>query len=108
MPFLLAGLTMLALYQAKSPPVQGRPQRPAAARGLSLPSLDFSDPHVVAHWHEVHDLNRPEATPEGMALEITGDDPYAVSDAPLELPSATPLWARIRIKAEQPGFGQLF
>jgi hypothetical protein len=72
-----------------------------------FPSIDFTQPSVVAQWKSDHDVSALKHTPEGMEITITGGDPY-ISGPSVGLPQGMLLWAEIRLKTARPGSGQLF
>ena len=48
----------------------------AQAAAPPLPSFDFRQAGAVAEWGELHDVARLEATGQGMAVHLSGPDPY--------------------------------
>ncbi|MCY3020010.1 MAG: hypothetical protein NTW87_13405 [Planctomycetota bacterium] len=72
-----------------------------------LPSFDFTKAAEVQEWKPTHDIGKIEATPEGMAIEITGGDPYTIGPA-RDFPAGTTLFIKIRLKSEQGGDCQVF
>ncbi|MBF0545995.1 MAG: hypothetical protein HQM08_16245 [Candidatus Riflebacteria bacterium] len=72
-----------------------------------LPCFDFTNQSTVAGWYARHDISRLCGTAEGMLLEISGDDPYAVGPF-FSYPPGKPLFIKIRLKSDQPGMLQIF
>lgn len=77
------------------------------ANGQGLPSFDFATSPDAQGWQPTHDVMRAQATPEGLLIEIGGEDPY-LHGPPRDYPAGQPLWLRIRLKSEQAGVGQIF
>ncbi|MFO0949677.1 MAG: hypothetical protein U0835_00705 [Isosphaeraceae bacterium] len=77
------------------------------APAASLPAFDFRQPSAVAEWGELHDVARLEATPEGMAVHLDGDDPY-FSGPPRDFPPGVPLTMKIRLRPSAGGHLQVF
>jgi len=77
------------------------------ANGQGLPSFDFTKPRDAQGWQPAHDVTRVQTTPEGLLIEIGGEDPY-LHGPPRDYPAGQPLWLRIRVKSEQAGLGQVF
>src|SRR5579872_2175798 len=82
-------------------------QAAGAAEGQAVASFDFTKAEEVAAWKPTHDIAQLTATPEGMRIEIRGEDPYTVGGV-RDLPPGQMLWLRIRLKSEQGGTGQVF
>lgn len=79
----------------------------AVAESQSLPRFDFKDAKTLAEWTPAHDVAALQAVGEGMAITVTGDDPYVHS--PLRAyPAQQPLWLHIRLKSTQSGMAQAF
>lgn len=93
---MLAGLCCLAVCATV-----------ACGQGSRLPRFDFTDASEVQQWHPTHDIRSIEATPEGMAIHISGSDPYSVGPR-RDYPSGVPLWLRIRLKSDDGGTAQIF
>ena len=72
-----------------------------------IPSIDFTQPSVVAQWKMDHDVSALKHTSEGMEITISGGDPY-ISGPSVGLPPGMLMWAEIRLKTALPGSGQLF
>ncbi|MCS6860996.1 MAG: CIA30 family protein [Abditibacteriales bacterium] len=73
----------------------------------TLPRFDFTQPQTVQEWQPTHDVGSLKHTPEGMLIQITGNDPYITGPAQ-DYPAGQPLWMRIRLKSDQEGNGQVF
>ncbi len=78
----------------------------AGAEG-SLPSFDFRRAAELQGWVAQHDLAPLAATPDGMALTITGSDPY-LSGPPRDYPPGVPLVLKLRLRSDLGGTGQIF
>ena len=80
----------------------------AAAPGAApLPSFDFSAPENVTDWQPTHDVAQLRHTTDGLAVDITGIDPYFTGPA-RDFPAGIPLWARVRMKSDAGGSAQIF
>ena len=79
----------------------------AAAADAALPGFDFTRAADVQGWQATHDISRLAGTPEGLAIEVSGSDPYTFGP-PRDFPAGVQLWLRMRIKSEQPGVCQVF
>ncbi|HZO90957.1 MAG TPA: hypothetical protein VFB38_21710 [Chthonomonadaceae bacterium] len=73
----------------------------------ALPGFDFTQAQDVQGWEPAHDVARLQGTPEGLLIEISGNDPYIVGPA-RDYPAGQPLWLSLRLKSEQAGGGQVF
>src|SRR5579871_6442937 len=73
----------------------------------TLPRFDFTQEKTVAEWIAAHDVAGIHSSPEGMVIEINGEDPYLHGPA-RDYPAGEPLWLRIRLKSEQGGTAQVF
>jgi len=73
----------------------------------SLPKFDFTQAKEVEGWQPTHDVARIQHTPEGMVIEIGGDDPYIHGPA-RDYPPGRTLWMRVRLKSDQAGTAQVF
>jgi hypothetical protein len=73
----------------------------------ALPAFDFRRAAAVAEWGELHDVVRLEATAEGMAVHLAGDDPY-FSGPPRDYPPGVPLRMTIRLRPSAGGSLQVF
>lgn len=71
----------------------------------ALPEFDFT--RSATGWAPAHDVKPLEASPDGLAVTITGGDPYIIGPA-ADYPADVPLWALIRLKPEVGGGGQVF
>jgi hypothetical protein len=70
------------------------------------PAFDFTSAAAVSEWMAVHDV-RVKASAEGMALTITGSDPYVHGPA-RDYPAGQPLWLNLRVKSDRGGNAQIF
>lgn len=80
---------------------------PHCALSQPLPQFDFKNAPMVAQWTALHDTAPLEATPDGMKIQITGNDPY-IAGQPRNYPPGVSLWLKIRCKASASGMGQIF
>lgn len=78
-----------------------------SAPAPALPAFDFTKAEDVAGWRPTNDIGRLEGTPEGLAIEITGNDPYTVGP-PRDFPAGLALWMIVRIKSDDAGTCQVF
>jgi len=78
-----------------------------AARAQTLYYIDFRNPFEVLRWQPTHAISRLLPTPDGMQIDISGDDPYTIGPA-YSLPSDKPLYLRIRVRAEVGSLWQVF
>lgn len=69
--------------------------------------IDFRNPYEVSRWQPTHSISRLLPTPDGMRIEISGEDPYTIGPA-YNLPSDRALYLRVRVKAEVGTFWQIF
>ena len=83
--------------------------RPAHAQAAQppLPSFDFRQAGAVAEWGELHDISRLEATGQGMAVHLSGPDPYFCGPA-RDYPPAVPLLMQVRLRSSAGGGLQVF
>src|SRR5205085_6069305 len=58
-------------------------------------------------WKPVHDIKAARATPEGLAVDVAGADPYLAGPV-VDFPDGVPMRLHARIKAGQGGTGQLY
>ena len=79
----------------------------AAAPAGDLPVFDFTRGEEVAEWHPTHDVSSVDHAVDGMAITITGDDPF-VTGPPRDYPADTPLRMTLRIKPAADGMAQVF
>lgn len=75
--------------------------------GAALPAFDFTQPEVVQTWQAQHDISSLRSSATGMVAQISGSDPYLAGPA-RDYPANTPLWLRLRLKADQAGTCQVF
>lgn len=78
-----------------------------APAGAVLPAFDFTKAETCAQWQAQHDISALRPTPEGLAITISGDDPY-MGGPPRDYPTGQPLWLSVRLKAAKPGMAQVF
>ena len=76
--------------------------RLAAAAPAPMIRFDFTRAQEVAAWTIAHDVRSLKAAPEGMAIQINGDDPYLTGPR-RDYPPGQPLWLRIRLRAPVAG-----
>ena len=81
--------------------------RDAVAQAKTLASLDLTDAAQVGRWQPTHDVSRIEATPEGMAIHISGPDPYIMGPS-LGVPAGELVWLRMKLRSEVGGAVQVF
>ncbi len=79
----------------------------AVLPAAELPGFDFRQPVGREGWQPLHDLGPLEATPEGLAMTLTGLDPYLASPA-RDYPADTPLWLRLKLRSDEGGQCQVF
>lgn len=72
-----------------------------------LPVFDLTRPDQAAAWHAQHHIGRLSATPEGLEVAITGDDPYLAGPA-RDFPPGGPLVLRARVWSQRGGGWQVF
>ena len=80
---------------------------PAAAAAAELPAFDFKRPGSAADWLPTHDVAAVEATPDGLAITLTGDDPYVTGPA-RDYPADLPLRMTLVVKPAADGMMQVF
>ena len=80
---------------------------PAAAAAAELPAFDFKRPGSAADWLPTHDVAAVEATPDGLAITLTGDDPYITGPA-RDYPADLPLRMTLVVKPAADGMMQVF
>ncbi|MGC8742353.1 MAG: hypothetical protein ACP5T0_00545 [Verrucomicrobiia bacterium] len=73
----------------------------------TLLEIDFTKPDVVKMWQPLHHISSFESTPEGLRVNVNGEDPYFAGPA-YDLPSDKSLWLTVRLKSEKGGMGQIF
>ena len=71
------------------------------------PAFDFRQPDAVSKWRPAHDIGSLRATPDGMEITASGDDPFLVGPA-VELPEATPLALELKVWSERGGDVEVF
>lgn len=79
----------------------------AQGTNQSLPSFDFTIAEGAQGWNPAHDISQLSVTSTGMLATISGTDPYLTGPAK-DYPESLPLWAKLRVYADQGGTGQLF
>jgi len=72
-----------------------------------LPAFDLTTAAGREGWEGLHDVGPLEGTAEGLAIAITGGDPYIAGPA-RDYPRGVPLWLIVRLKSEQGGTAQVF
>jgi hypothetical protein len=85
----------------------GVPPLQSPSTGQSLPSFDFHQAGTVAEWGALNDIERIEPTEQGMAIHISGPDPYCSGPA-RDYPGDLSLFLKIRIKPPAGGYLQVF
>jgi hypothetical protein len=75
--------------------------------GAPLPEFDFTRPEVAREWGGPHHIAALRPTPEGLAIDINGHDPY-FHGPPRDYPTNTPLWLVARLKSDQAGTAEVF
>ncbi len=78
-----------------------------AAALAALPSFDFSEPAGADGWNAAHDISGMSRTPVGLAIDISGADPYLIGPA-RDYPPGTPLWLTMRLRSDEGGMCQVF
>lgn len=73
----------------------------------ALPDFDFRTRPDVTAWEAWHAIAALTPTPEGLKIEIGGDDPY-VRGPVRNYPADTPLWMHLRLKSDTAGMAQVF
>jgi hypothetical protein len=73
----------------------------------SLPGFDFRQPGAVAEWRELHDVARLETVSQGMAVHLSGEDPY-FSGPRRDYPAGVPLLLKVRLRPSAGGYLQVF
>jgi hypothetical protein len=79
----------------------------AAAAAADLPAFDFTRPEAATDWLPTHDVAAVEATPEGLAITLAGDDPFVVGP-PRDYPADLPLRMTLVVKPAADGMMQVF
>jgi hypothetical protein len=93
---MLSALAITAAAWAQSPAPSG-----------PLTAFDFRQAAAVAEWGELHDVARLEATAEGMAVHLEGNDPYFAGPF-RDYPPGVPLRMTIRLRPSAGGMLQVF
>lgn len=71
------------------------------------PLFDFTTEQGRQGWVAAHDIAKLSASPEGLVIAASGDDPYVHS--PLAtVPASKTLWLVMRLKSSQNGMAQVF
>ena len=73
----------------------------------TLQRFDMTNGKEAQEWQPQHDISRVTSLPDGLHIEIKGDDPYLMGPA-RDYPPNSLLWLRVRLKSEQSGLGQVF
>lgn len=92
---LLASLLVRSL-------AQGAPAEP-----VPLPEFDLTREAEAGAWGRPHDIRQLQATADGLAIEVSGRDPYLFGPA-RDYPADTPLWLNLRLKSNQAGSAEIF
>ena len=81
----------------------------AGSRGTAqMPvTFPFDKANNALEWQPQHDIAALTPTPEGLAITITGNDPYLVGPS-RSYPVGQPLWLTVRLKAPRDGMAQVF
>src|SRR6266498_130873 len=69
--------------------------------------FDFARPEDCHDWHATHDVSSLEHTPEGLAISISGSDPY-ITGPERDFPPEHLLWMTVKLKSEEEGMAQVF
>src|SRR4051812_50015624 len=77
------------------------------AMAQQLPVFDFSDAKTVGEWRGNKHVPQMEASLEGMALRVGGNDPF-INGPARNYPKDQLLWLKMRIRSEQGGMVQVF
>ncbi len=78
-----------------------------ATREQPVVRFDFTTTQDAQSWQPTHDVAQLRRTPEGLLIEISGDDPYIHGPA-RDYPTGQPLWLGMRLKSTKSGVGQVF
>src|SRR5688572_16747642 len=93
---LLAAVTLLAA-------------RSVGAAAQDFPAFDFTASRNPGDWRAAHDVAALRPTAEGLAIEISGPDPYLNLAGPaVDFPADVPMRVFVRLRSQQPGHAQLF
>jgi len=79
----------------------------APADAADLAAFDLTRPEVAAQWKPLHGVGPLKPTAKGLAIRITGRDPYLASP-PMDLPAGADLWLHLRLWSETGGSAQVF
>ncbi|HEX2973227.1 MAG TPA: hypothetical protein VHP11_12910 [Tepidisphaeraceae bacterium] len=79
----------------------------SVALGQGVPGFDFTKPNDCQGWQAAHDVAKVQGTEQGLAIDISGSDPYIHGPA-RDYPAGQALWMKLRVKAEQEGMLQIF
>jgi hypothetical protein len=71
------------------------------------PLFDFATEVGRQGWRPSNHIARLSGDHEGMRIEANGNDPYTFGPI-VTVPANTALWLRFRLKASEPGMGQVF
>lgn len=82
-------------------------QKSAPVSDARLAAFDFRKPETIGEWAIEKDIARKSATPDGMRLDLAGDDPILVGP-PRDYPPGVPLFLHIWMKSDHPGSGQIY
>lgn len=93
---------LLATVLATAVATAARAEQPA-----TLPAFDFTRDAEAARWKPVHDIKSARPTAEGLAIDVTGSDPYLAGPV-VDFPAGVPMRLHARINAGQGGTGQLY
>ena len=102
LPSLLTALVLCAGIAASAVAAHASGESAGA-----LAAFDFTQADEVARWRPVHHVGPLSATPDGMVIPVTGDDPHLIGP-PVDLPEGADLWLLIRLRSEAGGPGEIF
>ena len=77
------------------------------ARAEDVAVFDLTDPQAIVQWKPTHDIPRLSHVPEGMLIQINGEDPYTIGPA-RDYPVGVPLRMILQLRSEQAGSAQVF
>ena len=81
---------------------------PSLSSGAApLVEFDFGSPATVSEWQASHDVAPLQSGPDGLAVRITGPDPF-ITGPVRRLDSKKLLNLQMRLRAEAGGWAQLF
>ncbi len=78
-----------------------------SAPAVGVTAMDLREATTAGAWKPAHDISALTPGPEGLAIAISGGDPYMVGPAS-DYPEGQPLWVTVRVRSEQGGDLQLF